>query len=962
MKKNALLSEAILAFEPDEPEMDPALLPPAATSVTLVIDEGEPLPLVVDAGGVTDLTVGAAKPVASIAQLADYLVNGFWQYNGTIAHHFASNTITYNINALNSAEQFLAVSAMQAWHDVANINFVQTSGAADLTFSNSGSMQAYTSAAWYSSGAIAYANIVISSDWITNDGGAYDGKTGIDSYGYQTYIHEIGHALGLGHQGPYNGSASYSTNAIYANDTWQYSIMSYFPENNYSGSSYRYVVTPQMADIYAMGSMYGAASSTRTGDTVYGFNSNAGAVFNFGNYTSAPALTIYDSGGNDTLDCSGYSSAQTIYLRAGVFSSVGGLVNNVGIALNAVIEKAIGGTGNDTLTANDGGCTLWGRGGNDRLTGGIGNDRLIGGAGVDTLTGGGGADTFAFEFGDSSAATGQHDRISDFTTGFDHIDLSGIDAIASSGGIDLFRFKATAGFSGSAGDLNYFYNSALGVTTLQGDINGDKVADFAIDLLGNIEIAIGDLVGAYFPSVSAVTIESFGSTTLAQTGNNYHLLANVTSTGPSLKINGAGFVVGQAGGWVPIGAEQTTTGYQIAWKVTGVDQYGVWYTDRNGNYISNIGVVSAARPAFQSLEASFHQDLNGDGVIGISPASTLPGTVIESSGSTSIVQDGNNFYLYSNGTASGPELKINGAAFVAGQAGGWVPIGAEQTTTGYQIAWKVTGVDQYGVWYTDSDGNYISNIGVVSGTRPAFQLLENSFHQDLNGDGVIGIPPASTLPGTVIESSGSTSLVQDGNNFYLYSNGTAYGPELRISGVAFAAGQAGGWTPIGAEHTITGYQVAWKVTGVDQYGVWYTDSDGNYISNIGVLSGSSTAFQSLETSFHQDLNGDGVIGLPVNAATAIKDADTLVAENFVANAASYDAFVFEPSFSDVGIANSGLDTYGIQVQASKLADNATVREDNCYGKAIPEVGDNDPTAGHVFVEQLLAHQYDLNII
>ena len=112
---------------------------------------------------------------------------------------------------------------------------------------------------WYGSGAIAYANIVISSDWITNDGGAYDGKTGIDSYGYQTYVHEIGHALGLGHQGPYNGSASYSANATYANDTWQYSIMSYFAENNYSGSSYRYVVTPQMADIYAIGSIYGAA-------------------------------------------------------------------------------------------------------------------------------------------------------------------------------------------------------------------------------------------------------------------------------------------------------------------------------------------------------------------------------------------------------------------------------------------------------------------------------------------------------------------------------------------------------------------------------------------------------------------------------------------------------------------------------------------------------------------------------
>ena len=165
-------------------------------------------------------------------------------------------------------------------------------------------MTASANASWTGSGAMLSATVNISTDWVTTDGGANDGKTGIDSYAYQTYIHEIGHALGLGHQGPYNGSANYSTNALYANDTWQYSIMSYFSEHNYSGSSYRYVVTPQMADIYAVATMYGAATTTRTGDTVYGFNSNAGAVFSFSAYTSAPALTIYDNGGSDTLDCS----------------------------------------------------------------------------------------------------------------------------------------------------------------------------------------------------------------------------------------------------------------------------------------------------------------------------------------------------------------------------------------------------------------------------------------------------------------------------------------------------------------------------------------------------------------------------------------------------------------------------------------------------------------------------------
>ena len=404
MKKNGLLSDDIWVFQAPEAGTGTPASAPDATHDTMFRDDGDPFPLADAAGSVFNLVVSAAKPVASIATLADYLVNGFWQYNSTPAHHCASNTISYNITGLNSAEQFLAQTAMQAWSEVANITFVQTSGAANITFTHNGTMQAYTSGSWSGSGSIAYQTVNISTDWVTNDGGANDGKTGIDSYAYQTYIHEIGHALGLGHQGPYNGSASYSTNAVYANDTWQYSIMSYFSEPNYSGSSYRYVVTPQMADIYAVGLMYGAATSTRTGDTVYGFNSNAGAVFNFAVYTPAPALTIYDSGGNDTLDCSGYSSAQTIDLHAGAFSSVGGLVNNIGIALNAVIEKAIGGSGNDRLIASDTGSTLSGGGGNDTLIGGGGNDRLIGGSGVDNLTGGGSGDTFVFLLGDSSAA------------------------------------------------------------------------------------------------------------------------------------------------------------------------------------------------------------------------------------------------------------------------------------------------------------------------------------------------------------------------------------------------------------------------------------------------------------------------------------------------------------------------------------------------------------------------------
>lgn len=189
-------------------------------------DEVESFPLAdLVAAGTGANAINAPKPTASTAQLADYLINGFWQYNGTIAHHWGSSTITYNIDGLNAAEQTLAISALNAWHEVTNLTFVRTSGGANITYNHNGSMTAYETDNYTGSGIITSATIDISADWITTDGGAYDGKTGIDSYGYQTYIHETGHALGLGHQGPYNGSASYSTNATYANDTWQYSVM-----------------------------------------------------------------------------------------------------------------------------------------------------------------------------------------------------------------------------------------------------------------------------------------------------------------------------------------------------------------------------------------------------------------------------------------------------------------------------------------------------------------------------------------------------------------------------------------------------------------------------------------------------------------------------------------------------------------------------------------------------------------
>ena len=114
----------------------------------------------------------------------------------------------------------------------------------------------------------------------------------------------------------------------------------------------------------------------------------------------------------------------------------------------------------------------------------------------------------------------------------------------------------------------------------------------------------------------------------------------------------------------------------------------------------------------------------------------------------------------------------------------------------------------------------------------------------------------------MIEAFGSTSLVEVGNNYFLDSISSGTGPELKYGGAPVVAGQFAPCTPIGVEQTAGGYEVAWKIAGADQFSIWNTDSSGNYISYSRLLGRPARRWKSLETSFHQDLNGDGVIGVP----------------------------------------------------------------------------------------------------
>jgi pimeloyl-ACP methyl ester carboxylesterase len=237
----------------------------------------------------------------------------------------------------------------------------------------------------------------------------------------------------------------------------------------------------------------------------------------------------------------------------------------------------------------------------------------------------------------------------------------------------------------------------------------------------------------------------------------------------------------------------------------------------------------------------------------------LVGIVIESKGSTSLVGVVNNYFLYANGTTTGPELKYGGTPYVAAA---WAPIGAEQTSTGYEVALFNASSQLYTVWNTDSSGNVLSaSISGVSGTNTALESIETSFQQDLNGDGTIGIPVAT---GTTIEAFGATKLVQVGNDYFFNPVAGGSGPELLYSGTPWAAGQA--WAPIGVEKTSTGYEVALFNASSHLYTIWNTDSSGNVQSApISGVAGTNTALESIETSFQQDLNGDGAVGIPGSA-------------------------------------------------------------------------------------------------
>jgi hypothetical protein len=328
---------------------------------------------------------------------------------------------------------------------------------------------------------------------------------------FPTLLHEFGHGLGMAHPHDNGGRSSIMRGAgggtagigggfgdfdlsqqvftiMSYNDGWSTSPYGQSRSGGITGlevDHFGWVATLSPLDIAVIQDKYGVNEEWATGDDTYALKDvNAPGTF----YAS-----IWDAGGTDQIVYDGARDA-TMDLRpatlqyeeggGGRVSFAYGIHGGFTIANSVTIENARGGSGNDTLIGNDAANVL---------TGGLGKDALTGGAG---------ADVFAYDtLADSGAGSGR-DVISDFDQGSDLIDLSDL---------ALSTFIGDARFSGTAGEVRAV--SFDGTTIIEGDSNGDRVADFQIELADALALTVDDFVGLEAPAEldTEVIFEPVGS-------------------------------------------------------------------------------------------------------------------------------------------------------------------------------------------------------------------------------------------------------------------------------------------------------------------------------------------------------------------------------------------------------------------------------------------------------------------
>lgn len=411
-----------------------------------------------------------------------------YEYGGEAQNNFRS------ANAMQAAAIDKALSMFEA---VSGLDFTRitetASNHADVRFANSDSPP--TAWAYYPSASPQGGDV-----WFNGSNGNYSAPT-VGNYAFHTVLHELGHAMGLKHAHQTSGTFGALPTA---HQSMEYTVMSY---SSYKGASTKtgytnqgasYAQSLMMDDIAALQALYGANYATNAGNTVYSWSATTGEMTLNGTGQGAPGdnrifTTIWDGGGEDTYDFSGYTTALKVDLNPGLWTTTSidqladlhysGSKNAIGNIANAklynkdarsLIENAVGGSGDDKITGNAAANLLDGGAGNDNINGGTGDDTLVGGAGADILAGGTGYDTLDFSLASARIAMSllkggtAGDAAGDRYLGFEEVIGSAFDD--EIGGANL----AETLFGGDGDDILW---GASGYDTLTGGAGSD-VFDF----------------------------------------------------------------------------------------------------------------------------------------------------------------------------------------------------------------------------------------------------------------------------------------------------------------------------------------------------------------------------------------------------------------------------------------------------------------------------------------------------